>query len=177
MEKKGQINLYVEYRQDPNSVLGSLRATIKGRGQPVGPQRKIYTINLAHGVTPFIVHFGGIECASTAYTFPPTDRANAQACFFRPSRGVFEQQDDQYRKHILQAGLVPNSLTDGIRFSHLEDVIEDAMNYEQVQVCMLAMYGQRLPALSPDRPPSVEKTDGRRRQEEAPEEDRPAPAG
>lgn len=143
MEARGQVNMYVEYRDSQMSrqILASLR-----KESPV--QRHFFTVNLAHGVTPFIMHFNGVECASVNYRFVPgVEQVHITVAYYRPSANEFKAAERFVKDHILRGGLLPLPLEKAIlcQLDFELDPIKPTMNFEEVQAAMLALYGERLP--------------------------------
>lgn len=147
MESRGQVNMYVEYKDSPTTkkILASLRKEI-----PV--QRWFFTVNLAHGTTPFIMHFNGVECASVNYRFVPgVEQVHVTVAYYRPSVNEFKAAERFVKDHVLKGGLLPLPLEKAIlcQLDFELDHIQPAMTYEQVQSAMLALYGERLPGEIP----------------------------
>jgi len=98
MEKRGAINRYVPYHR-----------TDRVRYQPV------FTINLAHGTTPFLHFFempgqskdrGMVECASDCYKLQITGKVEVTYGHYRPKREEFDKLEPSMQDHVLNGGLL-----------------------------------------------------------------------
>lgn len=145
MESRGQVNMYVEYRDSPTTkkILASLR-----KENPV--QRRFFTVNLAHGTTPFIMHFNGVECASMNYRFiTGIEYANISVAYYRPTAEAFAKLEPFIKEHVLRGGLMPLAFEKALAAQLENDPIEPSMNFNQVQIAMQLIYGERLPGEIP----------------------------
>lgn len=141
MEKKGQINCYLEYRA---GRLGgaSLRTSIM---PPLAaPQRKFYSINLADGVTPFMAFVDGVEYASNMYRIPAAGAVLVTRAYYRPTAAEFAAADRETKDHVLNGGLLPAALADAVARQLENDPIAATMDFETAQTHFHAIYGERM---------------------------------
>lgn len=127
MESRGRVNCYSTYKP----LVGSLH-------------RNFFTVNLANGVTPFMKVFGGVECASSCYRLlGGTSEILVEFAWYRPSREEFEKLDDGVQDHVLNGGLLCDTLEVAVSRQMRDDVVEVATDYERFQAFCLERYGKR----------------------------------
>jgi hypothetical protein len=123
VERKGQVNQYNPY----SGVSGPLR----------------FTLNLAHGTTPFITFFDSKEYASNVYRL--THVPVVTHVWYRPGVEAFKELDHWTQDHVLNGGLLFGELNKAQTLA--DDPVVPEWQYEQFQEWCLAYYGRRLPPM------------------------------
>lgn len=118
MEAKGAINCYREFKA-------------------TGPAKKIWTMNLTNGVTPFILVVDRVEYSSEMYRLRG-ERIIISRVWYRPTGEQFKDLHPSVQDHILRGGLLH---TDdfGVK-SFTAKVPEDFEAFQQI--CQTT-YGRR----------------------------------
>lgn len=130
MEKRGAINCYFERIRTAKAF-------------------RVYTINLAAGVTSFIKHFNdgdsflGIECHSTFYRLPSPEAFVTHA-WYRPTRAELEQLDSSVVGHVGVGGLLCAPLVEALAKQLPGDLVTDVMPFQDVQAFFEKVYGRPL---------------------------------
>lgn len=127
MELKGMINQYIPY-------LGKASKTVSVKG------KSIFTINLANGVTPFIIFFDEVEYASNLYQL--TEKPIVSFAWYRPMRVEFDTLSKEMQDHILNGGLLINKLN--LTQQLLVDPVEPDWEFDEFQTWCKEYYGRRL---------------------------------
>ena len=129
MEKRGQVNCY-----EPYKWFG-------------GQQADIYSVNLADGVTPFMLFLGGKEYSSLCYRLRKPVLLTIRLGWYRPGRDEFNGLSKDVQDHILNGGLLHAPLSDAASRQLPEDPVRSTWEHEAFQAWCLETYGRRLDPL------------------------------
>ena len=136
MEARGAINRYVPYRKTDRLQFPS-----------------VYTINLAHGVTPFIRFFesgdkssGKIEYCSDIYRLRVSGNVTITVTHghYRPKKEEFDKLEASMQDHILNGGLLVAKLEVAIinQLPGNVDISDVNIGYKAFQAFCQAIYGK-----------------------------------
>lgn len=130
MESRGAVNEYVPCDRDPR----------------VG-YTHVFTINLAAGVTPFMLTVDGKQYTSFCYRLA-SRVATVTRAWYRPTASQFASFANAWlRDHVLNGGLLEAPLTEAMQLQLAGDPVSPDWDYERFQAWCLETYGRRLPPL------------------------------
>lgn len=122
MELKGAINMY-EVAENPPK----------------------FTINLAHGVTPFMKSFDGVTRQSAFYRLRPGITIyRVTHAWYRPGREEFDALDKPNQDHVLNGGLLFAPLGEATQKQTPHDRVCEGMATEAFRVFCADFYGRSL---------------------------------
>lgn len=123
MERKGAINMYEAVNF-------------------VSPPR--FTINLAHGVTPFQKTFDGKPYQSAFYRLRSGIEPIVTHAWYRPDRDEFDHLEPAMQDHVLDGGLLFDTLGLAIQKQTPKDLVSKDMPTEGFQTFCQNFYGRSL---------------------------------
>lgn len=123
MEKRGQVNCY-----EPWKWFG----------------KEVYTINLANGVTPFMLILGDKEYQSLCYRLRKPVLLEVTIGWYRPTASELSAFPRDMQDHFLNGGLHPAPLQEAISRQLIIDPVRPDWNFEAFQAWCLDVYGRRL---------------------------------
>ncbi len=125
MEQRGKVNVYAPYKWTGEAV---------------------FTVNLANGVTPFMLLLDGKEYSSNFYRLGHPTAVTITHAWYRVRRQEFDSLDESVQGHVLNGGLLHAPIAESWR--QLEgDPVVCSWDAETFYEWTRKVYGRRLPPL------------------------------